>query len=397
MRFGRTPIFRATSEKGSLQGPLRAGLCALVCALGVALGFLWANGWNPTAFFRIGDRYPHPGSLPGDAIVHRGEVGYDGQFFLALAYDPALRDPRTAAALDNTRYRARRILFPALAHVLALGNAALIPWAMIAINVLAIACLAAVVAHELAPGSPWLLAVPLAFPGVWVALLLSTADVLGVLFLLVALSLSRQNRALGAGIALLLAALTREIYIFPALLLAANSVLAGRRGAAATIFALQVPAFLWIGLVWVYSPAGNTGLGENFGVPFEGIAQSALNLLRSPWSARNAYEAACFVMLLLAAAGLAVQCARRWRSARIVALFAIPFLASLVCARVAIMGYHAGYSRAFLGIFFLLWFLPDSPRFSAFRAALTAASAVISLLFIGARIIASAGGELRLL
>src|SRR6185295_9574986 len=116
-----------------------------------------ANEWNPTAFFRIGDSYPHPGSLPADALVHRGEPGYDGQFFLALAYDPGLRDPRTAASLDNPRYRARRILFPALAHVLALGNAAWIPWILIAINVLAVACLAAVVAPELAPGPPALL------------------------------------------------------------------------------------------------------------------------------------------------------------------------------------------------------------------------------------------------
>ncbi len=386
MRFDRAP--------DSLRAPLRAGLCAFFCAVAVALGFLWANGWNPTAFFRIGDRYPHPGSLPGDAIVHSAEAGYDGQFFLALAYDPALRDPRTTAALDNPRLRARRILFPALAYVLALGNAALIPWAMIAINILAVACLAAVAAHEMAPGAPWLLAVPLAFQGIWVAFLLSTADLLGVVFLLIALCLARRNQALGAGAALLLAALTREIYILHGLLLAADSALAHRRGSAATILALQVPALFWNVLVLVSVPAGTTGLGESFGVPFGGIAQSALKLLRSPWSARNAYEATCFVMLLLAAAGLTVQCARRWRSARTVALFALPLLATLLFARVAILGYFAGYSRVFLGIFFLLWFLPAGSRFSLFRTALTTASGVSSVLFVGSRMIASLGSEL---
>lgn len=360
-----------------------------MCAVGVALGFLWANGWNPTAFFRIGDRARHPGALPADAIVHRGEVGYDGQFFLALAYDPALRDPRTVAVFDNPRYRVRRILFPVLAHALALGNAALVPWALIALNVLAIAALAAVFAHEMAPAPPGRLLVPLAVQGVWVILLFSTADLLGVVFLLLALALAHRNRALGAGMALLLAALTREVYLLQGLLLAAQNALENRRRAAATILVLQVPAVAWNLLVLVSVPEGGTGIGESLGVPLAGIAQSVLDLARPPWTASDAYEAASLVLLLAAAAGLAVQGARCWRSARTVLLFALPLLALLLCARVAILGYFVGSTRVFLGIFVLLWLLPAGPGFSAFRAALTAASGVGSLLFIGSRLIES--------
>ena len=391
------PVFRTVApEKATFRASLLAGLLAFLCALGVASGFLWANGGNPTAFFRIGDRYPHPRSLPSDAIVHSGEAGYDGQFFLALAYDPAMRDPRTIAALDNPRYRARRILFPALAYLLALGNVALIPWVMIGMNILAVACLAAIVAHDLAPRPLALLVLPIAFQGIWVAFLFSTADLLGVVFLLTALTLARRNQALGAGTALLLAALTREIYIFHALVLAADNALLHRRGAAAKILALQTPAFVWNLFVLATTTAGTTGLGENFGVPFEGIAQSSLKLFRATLSARSGYEAACFMLLLLAAAGLAVQCVRHWRIARTVTLFALPLLITLLFSGVAIAGYFAGYSRAFLGIFFLLWFLPAGPRFSVFRTALTVASGVSSVLFISARIVASMGGELRL-
>jgi hypothetical protein len=50
--------------------------------------------------------------------------GYDGQFYAQIALDPFLRDPELTNALDAPSYRARRILSPALAAILGLGN----PW-----------------------------------------------------------------------------------------------------------------------------------------------------------------------------------------------------------------------------------------------------------------------------
>ena len=50
--------------------------------------------------------------------------GYDGQFYAQVALDPLLRNPGTGAALDVPAYRARRILVPAIATIIGMGN----PW-----------------------------------------------------------------------------------------------------------------------------------------------------------------------------------------------------------------------------------------------------------------------------
>jgi hypothetical protein len=51
-------------------------------------------------------------------------LGQDGQFYAQIALRPALDDPTLNAALDNPRYRARRIGLPLLAHALGLGKPA---------------------------------------------------------------------------------------------------------------------------------------------------------------------------------------------------------------------------------------------------------------------------------
>jgi hypothetical protein len=50
--------------------------------------------------------------------------GYDGQFYAQIALDPLLRSIELDQAIDTPSYRARRILLPATAHVIGLGN----PW-----------------------------------------------------------------------------------------------------------------------------------------------------------------------------------------------------------------------------------------------------------------------------
>lgn len=63
-----------------------------------------------------------------------GTEGYDGQFAYYIA-----RDPLGAAPLvDVPAYRYQRILLPLLAHLLVLGNASLLPFALVGINLLAL-------------------------------------------------------------------------------------------------------------------------------------------------------------------------------------------------------------------------------------------------------------------
>jgi hypothetical protein len=68
--------------------------------------------------------------------VHQNS-GYDGQFYAQLALDPLLRDRETVTALDDAAYRGRRVLIPAIAHVLGLGRPAWILQAYSLMNVIA--------------------------------------------------------------------------------------------------------------------------------------------------------------------------------------------------------------------------------------------------------------------
>jgi hypothetical protein len=74
--------------------------------------------------------------------------GYDGQFYAQIALDPLLRDPDLVQSLDAPAYRARRILAPAAAALLGLGN----PWGDLASLCLDQCCLLV---------SPWLDSAPL--------------------------------------------------------------------------------------------------------------------------------------------------------------------------------------------------------------------------------------------
>ena len=98
------------------------GLVALVY-IGLTL---WRYGGDPIKFALVGSRYD-PG-LPG------GTWGYDGQFAYQIARDPL----GASRFLDVPAYRYQRILYPLAARVVAFGQGALVPWALIAVNWLAL-------------------------------------------------------------------------------------------------------------------------------------------------------------------------------------------------------------------------------------------------------------------
>lgn len=83
-------------------------------------------GGNPMQFVLVGSRY--------DPGVPEGTWGYDGQFAYQIARDPL----GASRFLDVPAYRYQRILYPLVAWTLAAGQRALVPWALIAVNWLAL-------------------------------------------------------------------------------------------------------------------------------------------------------------------------------------------------------------------------------------------------------------------
>jgi len=97
------------------------GVC-LVYILGVFI----LNEGDPLSFVLLGTRFAQ-----GDP---QGTEGYDGQFAYQIATNPF----GAAPYLDVPPYRYQRILYPLLARLLAFGQIALIPYALILVNLIAI-------------------------------------------------------------------------------------------------------------------------------------------------------------------------------------------------------------------------------------------------------------------
>jgi hypothetical protein len=98
----------------------------LVGYLGVALA---REQWNPSALAMIGAGFRN------GAPMDKQAEGYDGQFAYAIALDP--NPANLTEKLDVPAYRYQRIFYPLLARIVGLGQPALIPWALLLVNLLA--------------------------------------------------------------------------------------------------------------------------------------------------------------------------------------------------------------------------------------------------------------------
>ncbi len=232
---------------------------ALVCLLYLAAVFL-ANGADPLVFVTLGTQY-------GDQ-ASGGTEGYDGQFTYYIA-----RGPEGAAPLiDVPAYRYQRILLPLLARVLALGQPALIPWALVAINLVALILGTALLGQLLSAhrASRWYALVYGLFPGVLMSVRLSLAEPLAYGLAIAALWLHARDRKWLAVGALALAALTKET----TLLFAAGLVLyelTRRRWAFATLGGgvVALPFAIWQLVLFRAFGAFGVGSGGALATPFE--------------------------------------------------------------------------------------------------------------------------------
>ena len=239
----------------ALAGVAAAGLLVG----GVVLVLQFARlGWEPTAPFVVGTSWGLDEELAARhlPVATTPGNGYDGQWFLGLAYDPLLGE-RLAASFDMPRYRAGRPLQAVAGWLLAGGQAEAIPVGLLAVGPLAVALGCAATGRLVAAwGRPpwWGLGFALV-PGVAVGVAFATAEPLALALAVVGLSLALERRVAAAGLAFAGAALTKESYLVFAVAAAAWLALGagGRRRArfaeAATVVA---PGVLLLGLWWAY-------------------------------------------------------------------------------------------------------------------------------------------------
>ncbi len=269
------------------RGVIAVGLVGLVVAgilLAVQFVRLDSNGLGggPSAPFVVGTTWRLDEELAArghDVVVTPGP-GYDGQWFLGLAYDPLLRG-HIADGFDMPRYRARRPLMAMAGWLLAAGQPEAVPVALLATGLLAVGAGCAATARLLGPAGRsrwWGLGFAL-IPGVIVGDMFGTAEPLGLALAVVGLSLTLDRRLVPAALAFAAAGLTKETYLgFAAaaavwLLLRPDSRLRERIRAAATVL---VPGSVILAAWWWYagvmvpaSPGDDAGLGA-VGAPLAG-------------------------------------------------------------------------------------------------------------------------------
>lgn len=105
------------------QRPAFLGLLAALAAwTWMFLTVHYNYGGNWTALYLIGPRTPVPPSIPAERLyIFPNNSGYDGQSFHVMAHDPWMRRG-TPASVEIENFRYARILVPALAWMVALGQ-----------------------------------------------------------------------------------------------------------------------------------------------------------------------------------------------------------------------------------------------------------------------------------
>jgi hypothetical protein len=256
-------------------------LVALTALLVYAAWVGWAHhiGHDWQDWATIGRRFVSASeaspAIVRDAPHAQSEIGYDGQFFLYIARDPAGAVPY----LDNASYRYGRIVYPLAARGLALGRQEAIPLALVVLNLLAVAvgtwAIAAWLRRERFP--EWFALLYAAYPGVFFGVWRDLSEPLAYSLTAVALLAFDGDRprrlALSASL-FAVAILTREGAAVFALVWAMTLVAQGRR-LRATVFATgALLPYLLYRFVFLGSWLGSAGIPEKLRptpVPFGGI------------------------------------------------------------------------------------------------------------------------------
>lgn len=392
--LNRSPL-KAPEQRTARKTIVTNMAIASLITLAVAL-FYWLFKFdgNITGFFRIGDGIPlSPFLDPAQTKIYPDQLGYDGQFFLTLGLDPSLSNPDSIAALDGPAYRYQRIFYPLLGHLFGLGRPALIPYALVAINMACITGLVGLISWAftaspaLQPASPqaispqttsattssitppsWLPLLTLCVPGIWMILGFSTADLLSSLLLTTAFCCYHRGKVGQTAGAIALACLTRETMAIGWFALLIDSLRHKNWPQVGALLIAITPAAAWHQYIThrLAQYLNNDGITNNFVFPFTGIAEKLSTLLQGGLDSNNLFEAYAF-LLLMGVFALLLWNASRSRRTFAIWLAGLLYALLFVSSAAAILEYFLGYSRVYVDAFLLLllsWGLGQSSRIS---------------------------------
>lgn len=245
------------------------------------MGFIISQSGGPLGLVLVGTRFSE--QRPD------GTEGYDGQFAYYIARDPA----GAPALLDEPAYRYQRILYPLLARLLTGGKAALIPWALPALNLLGLAAGIAILELFLVEYgvSRWYALPAGLYAGQILSLRVDLPEPLALAMAMAGMWLFKQDRWRLSAVFFLLAALTKEtMLIFGA---AYGLYLLSRRefGRAIIFGAIQLAPFaLYQAFLYLWLGRWGIGSGGAGATPFELIPLGGLfKIAGASWVAFGLY------------------------------------------------------------------------------------------------------------
>lgn len=195
-------------------GPIWGVLVVAVVFGAFVLAKLAVHHFDPSYFVMTNEAFCDVRATPPELTVPtKDQGGFDGQFYYRIALAPtSFRALDHGIRIDLPSQRHQRILYPAVAHVLALGKSQLVLWTLIGANFGA-ALVLAWLACSLSQSSGWAalmgLVVPL-YAGFVFSLARDLTEIFAATFLVAAiLALRREKRGL-APLWMSLAILSRE-------------------------------------------------------------------------------------------------------------------------------------------------------------------------------------------
>ncbi len=259
----------------------------LVILLLIAAVFLWILflfsfkvNKNITGFMVIGDYFKAPQIWTAETLIHKGSVGYDGQFYYYIAHDPFILG-QNYDHIDFPAYRYQRIIYPLATWLLSFGQPPLIPWMMVAVNLLGILLgtwfFILILKHF--GLSPWY---GLFYPASWgflLCLLRSLPEPLAMTFTVIAVFFYIKGKPFQQIISLSLAGLTQETTLLVSM--AFLFYFFGKKDFRKSLYMLfpLLTFFFWqLYLYAHFQTFSFLGGTQNFGLPFQGIMEKFLSL-----------------------------------------------------------------------------------------------------------------------
>jgi len=271
----------------------------LTAAAFLSILFLYSSKFdkNITGFMVIGDYFKAPQIWTAETLIHKDSVGYDGQYYYYIAHDPFILG-QSYDHIDFPAYRYQRIIYPMAAWLLSFGQPPLIPWMMVAVNLLGIllGTYFIILLLKYYGRSPWYSLFYPTFWGFLLCLLRSLPEPLAMTFVVMAAFFYLNGKTLWQTISLSLAGLTQETTLLVSM--AFLFYFFGKKDFQKSLYMLFPPFAYFFWQLYLYAHFQTfsfLGGTQNFGPPFLGIMEKFLFLSQGSLS----YEIISELLFLL--------------------------------------------------------------------------------------------------